>query len=317
MYSGNDSINYLSKEIARSDSSASSHWQKYHESFSFIDGHFEGLVGFGGSRKPRFFIFRLLELLMQLKFRKMGGVNFRLNDQLAQGMALKQNRTYDLDLLRQSLTVSFLQTKVPDFMTPNSTVCVIGDGFSSMTSLLLQSKSAGKVVLINLNKTLLVDLCYLKLWMGDSVFEKSVDLVTNKAELDDALSKQVCGTGNVIAIQAVNQDLLEHCPIELVINIASMQEMDPPIIDKYFRSMRAIKSKKILFYCCNRIQKKLPDGTVTKFKDYPWSADDEIVVDELCPWHQEFYSFRPPFFRKYDGPIQHRLVSLALNKNIE
>ncbi len=315
MYSGNDSINYLSKEIARGeDKSASSHWRKYHESFRFIESHFEGLVGFGGNCRPRFFIFRLLERLMQLRFRKMGGINFHPIDQLAQRMALKQSRTYDLDLLRQSLTVSFLQTKVPDAMTPKSTACVIGDGFSSMTSLMLLSKCAGRVILINLNKTLLVDLWYLKLWMGEDVFAKSVDLVVNKVELDKVLSKQVSLTGNVIAIQAVNQDLLKYCSVDLVINIASMQEMDPPIIYKYFESMRAVKSKRTLFYCCNRVEKELPDGTVTKFEEYPWCPADEIIVDELCPWHQEFYSFRPPFFRKYDGPIQHRLVTLASKK---
>ena len=93
-----------------------------------------------------------------------------------------------------------------------------------------------------------------------------------------------------------------------------MQEMDLHIIDRYFQDMRSIKTKKLIFYCCNRIEKKLPDGTITKFKEYPWIAEDEIIRDELCPWHQEFYSFNPPFFRVYDGPIQHRLVSLATKK---
>jgi len=95
-----------------------------------------------------------------------------------------------------------------------------------------------------------------------------------------------------------------------------MQEMDLHIIDRYFQDMRSIKTKKLIFYCCNRIEKKLPDGTITKFKEYPWIAEDEIIRDELCPWHQEFYSFRPPFFRRYDGPIQHKLVNLAKNKDI-
>ncbi len=316
MYTGQKSIDYLSEVIVEVDSSASSHWRRYHQSFSYADNHFKGLVGFGGNRKPRLLILQMLEHLMQAKFRKMGGTNFLLIDQLAQNMSTKQNRSYDLDLLRQSLTISFLQSYLPNVMKPTSTACVIGDGFASMTSLLLQSKSAGKIILINLNKTLLVDLWYLKLWMGDRVFQESVDLVTNKDQLEEVLCKPAKIAGNVIAIQAVNQDLLKYCPVELFINIASMQEMDPHIINRYFQNMREIQSKTI-FYCCNRIEKKLPDGTITKFEEYPWMSEDEIIIDELCPWHQEFYSFRPPFFRRYDGPIQHRLVNLATNKGIK
>jgi len=183
LYSGQESINYLSKVIMDVDSSASSHWRQYHQSFSYTNNHFKGLEGFGGNRKPRLFIFQILERLMQQKFRKMGGTNFRSIDQLAQNLSIKQNRTYDLDLLRQSLSISFLQSNIPNVMNPKSTACVIGDGFASMSSLLLKSQSAGRVILINLNKTLLVDLWYLKLWMGERVFEESVDLVTNKDQL--------------------------------------------------------------------------------------------------------------------------------------
>ncbi len=311
MYSGQDSIEYLSQAILELDKSESSHWREYHKMFSYSNGGFEGLFGFGGNRKPRFILFDLLERLMQRKFRKMAHHGFYRIDQLARKIATKQNRTYDLDLLRQGLTISFLQNEIPDFMTPKSITCVIGDGFSSMTSLLLQSQSAGIVILINLNKTLLVDLCYLEMWMGAEVFRESVHLVTTRDQLDAALNMSTSNKFGVIAIQASNQDLLRYCPINLVVNIASMQEMDPPIIDKYFQNIRAIKSKNILFYCCNRIEKQLPDGTITRFNEYPWCSDDQILVDQLCPWHQEFYSFSPPFYRRYDGPIWHRLVNLS------
>ncbi len=66
----------------------------------------------------------------------------------------------------------------------------------------------------------------------------------------------------------------------------------------------------IYFYCCNREEKKLPDGTVISFKKYPWKEHDEVLIDDLCPWHQEYYAFKPPFYRRYDGPIRHRLVKL-------
>jgi hypothetical protein len=60
----------------------------------------------------------------------------------------------------------------------------------------------------------------------------------------------------------------------------------------------------------NRQEKRLPDGTMSVFKKYPWLLGDELLVDELCPWHEFYYSTRPPFFRRYDGPNMHRFVKL-------
>jgi hypothetical protein len=103
---------------------------------------------------------------------------------------------------------------------------------------------------------------------------------------------------------------MQKCPIDMVINIASMQEMDPPIVSSYFDNIRALsRVRKLLFYCCNRQEKKLPDGTISRFADYPWGDDDQIIVDSLCPWHQNYYSIIPPFYRAYDGPHSHRLIS--------
>lgn len=64
------------------------------------------------------------------------------------------------------------------------------------------------------------------------------------------------------------------------------------------------------FYCCNREEKILPDGTIVRFKDYPWSPQDDVLDDAACPWHQQYYSARPPFIHPYDGPIRHRLAVL-------
>jgi hypothetical protein len=49
------------------------------------------------------------------------------------------------------------------------------------------------------------------------------------------------------------------------------------------------------FYCCNREEKTLSDGTITRFKDYPWNSLDNIQIDDLCPWHQQYYIFIPLF----------------------
>ena len=108
IHSGKAAIDYLATEAGKTDREASSHWQKYHSSFRFTGSGFEGLQGFGGYRKPRGIALSAAERLFQLRFRKMGGVKFPLLDQLAYEITNQQNRVYDLDVLRQSLTVSFL-----------------------------------------------------------------------------------------------------------------------------------------------------------------------------------------------------------------
>ena len=137
--------------------------------------------------------------------------------------------------------------------------------------------------------------------------------MTDEKALAQALAKRESGIPlgrGVIAIQAADHKLLRACPVDVALNIASMQEMDPSDISAYFDDLRAIAShRQLALYCCNREQKRLPDGEVTRFAEYPWCSNDKIVVDELCPWHQQYYVCRPPAYRLYDGPIRHRLVT--------
>jgi hypothetical protein len=316
MLLGKSAIDFLANEVCKIDSESSSHWHKYHSSFQFTGNGFKGLQGFGGNRKPRGLIPKIVERFLQLRFRKMDPrQDFLYLDDLAREIALKENRNYDLDLLRQVLTLAFLRKTIPNLKEGGLVGCVIGDGFASMSSLLLSSGSTSKVILVNLTKTLLVDLWYLRVWMGEERFEKTIKLVTNKEDLQLALGKPISFTqeiNQVIAIRATDHQLIGDCPIDFAINIVSMQEMNPKTISAYFDDLRrSISERPLYFYCCNRQEKHLPDGTITKFIEYPWLTEDQILVDEITPWHQEYYSFTPPFYRKYDGPILHRLARMA------
>lgn len=317
MYSGNKAIDYLASEIQKDDVGESSHWKMYHSDFKYTGVGFEGIQGFGGNAKSYKGLTKILHTKLQGRFRKMGKdyKNFDVIDNLASDITEKQGRAYDLDVLRQSLTLAFLTDKLSEINnSPNTTACLIGDGFASMTSLILASGFTNTVILVNLTKTLLVDLHYLKLWMGDSGFESSVDLVTDLKSITAALSKKSSKSDDkftVIAIQAENHELLRHCPIDIAINIASMQEMNPSTIAEYFEDFRMIATvRELYFYCCNREEKMLPDGTITRFSEYPWNKNDIIINDELCPWHQQYYVSKPPFYHKYDGPIRQRLAVL-------
>lgn len=151
--------------------------------------------------------------------------------------------------------------------------------------------------------------------MGDELFATNVGLVTNEDELRCALEKPVGPSdriGHVIAVREMDSASIQKSPIDLAINITPMQEMDPSVISEYFMDLRETSSKRPLhFYYCNRESKSLQNGTITRFIEYPWSVDDQIIVDGFCPQQQQYYSFNPPFFRSYDGPIQHRLAIMA------
>jgi len=316
MFSGQAAIDFLALEAYKSDPEASSHWEMFTSDFRFTGEEFSGLGGLVGRDKPYSGLRLWLNKLLQKRFRNFGDAHakFKEIDSHALALTKKQVRAYDLDVLRQALTLAFLKDKAPDKFNSSSTCCVIGDGLATMSSLLLLSNSAGRIVLVNLNKILLVDLWYLKLWMGESNFNASVDLVVDDEGLEEALSKThniANGLRQIIAIQAKNHQLIQKCPIDVAVNIASMQEMDPPVVKGYFDDMREIAVKRdLLFYCCNRDEKTLPDGTLSRFNDYPWQTGDKILVDEPCLWHQFYYSTRPPFYRPYDGSHRHRLVTI-------
>jgi len=317
IYSGESAIEYLGSQVSKEDIGESSHWRRYHSQFQYTGDGFMGLQGFGGHSRSYTGIRKFIHHMFQRHYRNMGTEfpYFNEIDDSASEITSKQGRAYDQDVIRQSLTLALLEKYQLVAKTSDATVCVIGDGFASMTALLLANKLAKRVVLVNLSKTLLVDIWFLKLWLGEEAFKSKVSIVTDKIAANDLLIKPSGhdgGSGSVIAIEAKNHRLIRELPIDIVINIASMQEMNPATISEYFDDFRAISAKrKVMFYCCNREEKVLPDGVVTKLDEYPWSAGDKVLLDELCPWHQRYYSRKPPFYHSYDGPIRHRLVELG------
>ena len=209
-------------------------------------------------------------------------------------------------MLRQVLTVADLKTK--NLIGNKQNAIVIGDGFGSLTSLLIQSGVARKVVLVNLTKTLFVDISML---MRIPFFreKKSITLVKTSQEMEKAYADDAV---KVIALEASNSSIIHHSKADIAFNIASMQEMDMRSIDEYFFQFRKIAANKdFLFYCCNRKEKQLPDGSWILFDNYPWGSTDIHYFDELCPWHQYYYKVLPPSYCQYDGPIQHRLTLIG------
>ncbi len=180
-------------------------------------------------------------------------------------------------------------------------ICIIGDGYGFFSNLLRQFEPSIKVISINLGKTLLFDVQYSKACFPD------IDVALIRSMQD----KELLFENDISFIEAENYHFLQDLPIDMFINVASMQEMNPEIVENYFNYMRGSSRPSPYFYCCNRVEKSLPDGTIINFFDYPWKNKDKVIVDELCPWYQKFPYFSLkifPIWRPFDGPIWHRLL---------
>lgn len=311
---GKECFKQLNEMTKLDDKTSSSYWDHYHSDFHFDGQNFRGIKMLGSSHnsslKIKNFSYKLFDKLINLAYHKYSSNKQRFNElnRISHKISKTSSTRHNNSRIRHSLTLDFLLESLGPKLKKNSNICVIGDGYANMSSLLIASNSASKVFLINLNKSLLLDLVSLKNAFPSSEFLNSICLVSDKKSLIESFDVKY----KIVAISSMNYDLLQYCPVDLVININSMQEINKDITKKYFDYMRVIASKRTLFfYCCNRELKELNDGAIIDFFKYPWKDSDEIIVDELCPWQKKYSSIKPPFFHNYDGPIRHRLVRLS------
>ena len=286
----------------------SSHWKKYGEKQSIKQGHkrrnrrkrtsvginpltkleIKG-EGFGDFKKLNFinlissvpiYIYCSIRLWPKLK------VNTLLKTLI---YCLKSRQIFGYDVTRMALTIDFLEKNISDL--DSKKFCVIGDGYGRFGSILKSIYPNCSVIYINLGRTLVFDYYY-----TSKVFPNSNHQL-NRTQ--DKFSDDF----TYIEAERYREFKLEA---EIFINIASMQEMDMKTINEYFSLIKS-QSQPVYFYCANRISKKLPDGSIIIFNEYPWDGM-KVLIDELCPWHQKFPTIKPPFVRNFDGPLQHRLV---------
>jgi len=177
-------------------------------------------------------------------------------------------------------------------------ICIVGDGHGFLGTLIKTLCPDAKVLFINLGRNLLIDAISFS-----AVFPDIEPLLLTQSENLQQLENK-----SVMFLEAENFEKMQNLPVSLFINVASMQEMDLPIIKKYFEYM-CTSSANPHFYYCNREEKALPDGSIIRFADFPWELGN-ILVDELCPWYQQYPNSKPPFWRPFDGQHRHRLVKL-------
>lgn len=185
----------------------------------------------------------------------------------------------------------------------SASIAIIGDSYGYLGGLIHVWLPGTQVIEINLGRTLFFDAYYLGLAFPDARHLLYADSLPPSGEKD------------FVFVEAENVSRLADTKVWLYINIASMQEMDPSVAKNYLRLMRRDLSSSVHFYCCNREEKLLPDGTTTRFDDYGWRPEDRILVDEPCPWLESYPTNFPPGWKKFDGPFRQRLSAIAHDRS--
>jgi hypothetical protein len=289
------------------DRTASSYWRREADAFS-VDpsGAVRGGTVLGMIARPRGRWYSALHRLLQTPFALIGRRFAAFAECRSHGrlIAERQAREFTEDILRQVLVLSLVRGHVAT-LPASQAIAVIGDGFGVLSSLLRLSFPQHNILVVNLTRPLLLDLVSIR-----KVFP-SADIALLEPG-DDVAGACRQTNSAFFGVRADDADLMAAAPIGLALNVESMQEMDPPVIAAYFDRLRRCPAPTTYFYCCNRREKTLYDGTVVRFADYPFAAGDRILVDGACPWLRMSYGTRPPFYTfRPAGTFLHRLVALA------
>jgi hypothetical protein len=254
----------------------SAHWRDILRDF---DGKPQNLRGVSPLHSP---LRNPLHIFFQREYIKLGKRYNNFDKYLAAGRAVakRQRRAFDLNMLRQSITLAFCDHH--GVLSARSEYVIIGDGYAALGSTIIEAMPTSSVTFINIAPVLEMDKQYFS-----NAHPDRTALFIEAADLDQ---------------------MPEH---HLSLDIVCMQEINPDVCDRYCE-LRASRGSYI--YSCNRDSKTFSDGTTTRFGDYNWRGATSIV-DEPCSWHQHFYAFRPPFRREYDGAISHKLLASAIRSS--
>ncbi len=320
---GQAALDCLEAECAQGneEASMSSYWRHFSRFNVTAAGDVSGYTTLGTLSRKTGAVRRAAHWVLQAPFRRSGRrlSRFREFQSIGRNIAQRQGRQFSHDMLRQVLSLAQISEFIPiDAMDGH--VAVIGDGYGVMSALLLNAFPEKRVIAVNLLKPLLVDLAF----ASRATPGVGLGLVSDNAGLERALAQREL---RLIALRADNASLLERAPIGLAINIVSMQEMDPTVIDLYFHCLRANPAERTALYCCNRLVKRRPlydeddvhvgNAGEVRFEDYPWRQNDDKVLDSVCSWSQMYYDARPPFWhvrRGQDRVVWHRLAYLEKDR---
>ena len=278
----------------------SSHWRDFGEKTSVIRENDEFIINSYGISgfSQKTFVRNLKNIPKNYLLSRLLN-KYKANEETVRCAKLiseKLNIVFNFDHAKHILIFDLLESH-GIFETENL-ICIIGDGHGFLGTLIKAMRPDAKILFINLGRNLLIDVvCF-------SVFFPDI----NPLHISNIEDHKAISSHSIMFLEAENYNLLGNLPVRLFVNIASMQEMEMPVINKYFEIMET-STVESYFYCCNREEKVLSDSSIIGFMDYPWGGG-QILVDEPCPWYQEYPSSRPPFWKPFDGTHLHRLIKL-------
>ncbi len=299
---GEDAFRYLITHANEEEASASAYWREHKDMFDVgNDGIVKGTQVLGNVNNKRSFLHDTAHRILQLPLKRFARQYGSLVEceRIGRDVAHRRRQQFTYDTLRHVFTLAMIRHYRAEVVHSGNTL-VIGDGYGTMSSLLLLSSKDNRICLANLTKPLALDLAYLRRAFPDT----PMALVRNESGMQAALADDAL---RVIAVQADNCQLLRNVSIGLAVNIVSMQEMDLPVVTHYFDILRNNPAPSTLFYCCNRRFK------TSNFEEYPWREGDLVLEEGICEWSQHYYSTRPPFLHKRhygDKVVLHRLAEL-------
>ncbi len=302
---------YYTDEMASGfDPHVSSHWAAYSNEFDVRvqNGEIKSLVGIGfGDLASRGLVRSALSWLCYVTY--LVRLPYRLSFLRLLPRALEVCRemgaAFTFDCFKQVYALSLVLRHL-EHDTPRRFL-MIGDGYGFLSALVKRVCPSARVLLVDIGKTLLF-----QAHTCQTDHPTSTHLDVHAGEDAD-----------FIYCAAEDLELLDY-RIDVAINIASMQEMDPSAIRRYFRFLRSQLTARNLFYCCNREQKTLPGGEEVVYADYGWADEDIHYVDELCPWYRYFFArgraryrlhifgMPVPLVHRFGGSCRHRLTTLKL-----
>jgi hypothetical protein len=316
-------VKELYKRYYQSDSTPesviSSHWKFYHNKIKveFNGNEIKSLSGFGfGDMQDKSFISRIFSwiTIASYLYRCPNRKELLWLMRIAIPLVKKMGLLFSYDCFRQLCFLNLIMNR-GETKKERLNIINIGDGYGFLSALIKELFPNSLICLVDLGKTLSFQAHYCK---------KAHPECSHRLVLDSSEAINQLDLG-FLYCPAEYLEKLGELSFDLAINIASMQEMNQTSINTYFDFLRHHMPSDNLFYCCNREEKELPGGEISKFFSYPWWKEDIHIVDEYCPWHLYFFSFsrakngpqlfkiRIPFINYFDGPHRHRLTILQTN----
>jgi len=218
---------------------------------------------------------------------------------------------FSYDCFRQVCSLELIMRYMSDEMKRKRlTFLIVGDGYGFLSALLKAVYPDSTIVLVDIGRTLLFQAFHCRKVYPDRVHAR-VDEPIDPMKADFVY----CPTEYLEQLTMFKYDIM--------VNIGSMQEMNPQTIGRYFSFFRNYANRQNLFYCCNRELKILSGGERLEIRKFPWLERDIHLIDEYCPWFRYFLSrartvdgprafgMRIPFINYFDGRIIHRLSVLS------